>query len=107
MPPQAGGLGPGGDLHAVLAGQGGQIAGDDDVPLEGGGGVEDELVLLQSHGHRVVKPGVDGGGGHLPLQQGQYFFPDIFRYTQWELPFIFKNQNDKPGLPTGKHCGKK
>ena len=58
---------------------GGQVAGVDDVPLEVGWGVEHEPVGLQGHGGGVVKPGVDGGGGHLPLHQGEDLGPEIGR----------------------------
>ena len=60
---------------------GGQVAGHDDVPLEVGGGVENKPVGLQSHRHGVVKPGVDGGGGHVPLRlhQREHLGPDVGR----------------------------
>ena len=55
----------------------GDIAGGDDVPLEAGGGVEDEAVILQRHGGGVVKPGIDGGGGHVGLHQADHLGPYI------------------------------
>ena len=55
----------------------GDVPGGNDIPLEPGGGVEDEAVILQSHGSGVVKPGVDGGGGHLRLHEGQNLCPDV------------------------------
>ena len=57
----------------------GQIAGHDDVPLEVGGGVEHKPVGVQRHGGGVVKPGVDRGGGHIPLHEGEHLGPDIGR----------------------------
>ena len=60
----------------------GQIAGHDDVPLEVGGGVEHKPVGVQRHGGGVVKPGVDRGGGHIPLHAGEHRGPAIGR----ELP---------------------
>ena len=56
---------------------GGKIAGEDDVPLEIGGCVEDEAVGVQGDGLGVVEPGVDGGGGHVRLHEGEYFSPDV------------------------------
>lgn len=55
----------------------GDVPGGNDVPLEPGGGVEDKAVVLQRHGGGVVKPGVDGGGGHLRLHEGQNLCPDV------------------------------
>ena len=53
------------------------VAGGDDVPLEAGGRVEDETVVLQGDSGGVVKPGVDGGGGHIRLHQSDDLGPDI------------------------------
>ena len=39
--------------------------------------MENELVLIQGQGHRVVKPGVNGGGGHVRFHEGEHFGPDI------------------------------
>ncbi len=72
-------------LHLEVGGEelvkglldGGKVAGDDDVPLEVGGGVEDKFVPLHGHGHRVVEPGVDGGGRHVRLHEGKDAGPDI------------------------------
>ena len=63
---------------------GGQIAGDDDVPLEVRGGVEHKPVGVQRHGLGVVKPGVDRGGGHVPLHEGEHLGPDIGREIHGE-----------------------
>ena len=68
---------------------GGQIPAGDDIPFEGGGGVEDEAVPLQFHRSGVVKPGVDGGGGHLVLHQGQYLGPDISGWVHGTPPFLW------------------
>ena len=68
---------------------GGKIPAGDDIPFEGGGGVEDEAVPLQFHRSGVVKPGVDGGGGHLVLHQGQYFGPDISGWVHGTPPFLW------------------
>ena len=73
------------DHHIHVAGeqlpQGGLdlpgVPGGDDIPLEAGGGVEDEPVVLQGDGGGVVKPGVDGGGGHIGLHQSDDLGPDI------------------------------
>jgi hypothetical protein len=54
-----------------------QIAGGDDVLFEVGGGIEHKAVLLQSDRFGVVKPGVDGGGGHIRLHQGEHTCPDV------------------------------
>lgn len=51
----------------------------DDVPFEVGRRVQDEGILVQGDGDGVVEPGVDGGGGHLPLHQGEHLGPDISR----------------------------
>ena len=55
----------------------GDIAGGDDVPLEAGGRVEDEAVVLQGDGGGVVEPGIDGGGSHIGLHQSDDLGPDI------------------------------
>ena len=55
----------------------GDIAGGDDVPLEAGRGVEDEAVILQRHSSGVVKPSIDGGGGHVGLHQADHLGPYI------------------------------
>ena len=57
---------------------GGHIPGGDDVPFEGGGGAKHKAVPLQGEGGRVVKPGVEGGGGHIAFHQIQNLGPDIF-----------------------------
>ena len=57
--------------------EGGEIPAGDDIRFEGGGGVEDEAVILQRHGGGVVKPGIDGGGGHVGLHQADHLGPYI------------------------------
>ena len=56
---------------------GGKVTGKDDVPFEIGWGVEDKAVGI--HGDRlcVVKPGIDGGWGHVRLHEGEHLGPDI------------------------------
>ena len=39
--------------------------------------IEDEAVILQRHGGGVVKPGIDGGGGHVGLHQADHLGPYI------------------------------
>ena len=58
---------------------GGDIAGGNDVPLEVGWGMEHEPVFLQGDGGGIVKPGVDGGGGHVRFHQREYLGQDIGR----------------------------
>ena len=52
-----------------------EVAGDDDVPLQAGGAVQDKTRLLQTDGGGVVEPGVPGGGCHVRLHQGGHLFP--------------------------------
>ena len=52
-----------------------EVAGDDDVPLQAGGTVQDKTRLLQTDGGGVVEPGVPGGGCHVRLHQGGHLFP--------------------------------
>ena len=56
---------------------GGEVAGEDNIPLKVGGCVEHEAVFVQGDGACVVKPGVNGGGGHIPLHEREYLRPDI------------------------------
>jgi hypothetical protein len=56
---------------------GGEIAPGDDVPLEAGGGIEDELRVGKAQRSGVVEPRVDRGGGHLLFQETENFHPDI------------------------------
>ena len=54
---------------------GGEIAGGNDVPLETGGRVDGKAGFVQRDGDRIVKPGVNGGFGHLISHQGDYLIP--------------------------------
>ena len=58
---------------------GGDIAGDDGIPLEIGGGIEDKPVFLQGHGLSIVKPGGEGGGGQIGFHQLQDVGPEFRR----------------------------
>ena len=54
----------------------------DDVPLEVGGGVEHDAVVLQLHGRTVGKPGVQRRGGEVLPQHGQNAVPYVVEGIQ-------------------------
>ena len=53
----------------------GKVAFADNIPLKGLWGTQEKAVVFQRNGPHVVKPGVNGGRGHLLLQQGEHLFP--------------------------------
>ena len=75
--PQNGDLHVGGEklLQSLL--DVGDIAGDNDVLLKVGRGIEDQTVGGQLHRLGLVKPGIQGGGGQVLLHESEDCFPDL------------------------------
>ena len=65
------------NLHVKIRGKklpqrllnGGAVAGDDDIPFEVGGGIQNKAVLIQREGLGVVEPGAQSGGGQVAFHQ--------------------------------------